>query len=75
MGLELVSYAAGAAGVPFFAIGGISTANVSAVHGAGADRVAVVRALTEARAPAVAARVLREAVALRRAQESYVGSA
>jgi len=62
VGLELVRYAAEYATVPFFAIGGISPANVVAVHEAGAGRVAVVRALTEAADPARAARTLREAV-------------
>jgi thiamine-phosphate pyrophosphorylase len=62
VGLELVRYAAENATVPFFAIGGISPANVDALHEAGADRVAVVRALTEASDPALAARTLRAAV-------------
>ncbi len=63
VGLELVRYAAAHAAVPFFAIGGISTANVAAVRSAGASRVAVVRALTEADDPALSARRLREALA------------
>jgi thiamine-phosphate pyrophosphorylase len=63
VGLELVRYAAAHAAVPFFAIGGISTANVAAVRSAGARRVAVVRALTEADDPALSARRLREALA------------
>ena len=62
VGLELVRYAAEHASVPFFAIGGISPANVGAVRGAGAERVAVVRALTDAPDPAAAARVLRRAL-------------
>jgi thiamine-phosphate pyrophosphorylase len=62
VGLELVRYAADHATVPFFAIGGISPANVAAVRGAGAERVAVVRALTEASEPWVVARTLREAL-------------
>jgi thiamine-phosphate pyrophosphorylase len=62
VGLELVRYAADHAGVPWFAIGGVSPDNVVAVREAGADRVAVVRALTEAPEPARAARTLREAV-------------
>jgi thiamine-phosphate pyrophosphorylase len=76
VGLGLVRYAAEHASVPFFAIGGISPANVSAVHGAGAERVAVVRALTDARDPAAAARTLRQALAGTREQrEAGVGSA
>jgi thiamine-phosphate pyrophosphorylase len=45
--------------MPFFAIGGIDAGSVSAVHEAGARRVAVVRALTEADDPALTARALR----------------
>ena len=63
VGLELVRYAAGHARVPFFAIGGIAPANVDAVRAAGAERIAVVRALTEAADPASVARRLRTAVA------------
>ena len=48
--------------VPFFAIGGISPANVAAVRDAGADRIAVVRALTDAPQPDAAARTLRAAL-------------
>jgi thiamine-phosphate pyrophosphorylase len=60
VGLELVRYAALHATVPFFAIGGISPANVVDVRQAGAERIAVVRALTEAADPARVARELRE---------------
>jgi thiamine-phosphate pyrophosphorylase len=59
VGLELVSYAAAHAQVPFFAIGGINLASVEAVRAAGAERVAVVRALTEASDPELAARELK----------------
>ncbi|MGZ4184619.1 MAG: thiamine phosphate synthase [Solirubrobacteraceae bacterium] len=62
VGLALVRYAASNAAVPFFAIGGISTANVGAVAAAGAERIAVVRALTEADDPARVAAELRSAV-------------
>jgi thiamine-phosphate pyrophosphorylase len=62
VGLGLVGYAAEHAGVPFFAIGGISPANVDAVRDAGAKRIAVVRALTEAADPARAASRLLEAI-------------
>jgi len=71
VGLELVRYAAEHASVPFFAIGGISPTNVDAVRSAGAARIAVVRALTEAADPAQAARRLHEAV--RSGQEAHVG--
>jgi thiamine-phosphate pyrophosphorylase len=63
VGLDLVRYAARHAEVPFFAIGGIAPENVDAVHAAGAERIAVVRALTEAADPAAVARLLRAAVA------------
>jgi thiamine-phosphate pyrophosphorylase len=62
VGLELVRHAAEHATVPFFAIGGISALNVAAVVGAGAVRIAVVRALTEAEDPERAARTLRRAL-------------
>ncbi len=63
VGLELVRYAAAnAGGLPFFAIGGIAPENVDAARAAGATRVAVVRALTEAGDPESVARALRSAV-------------
>ncbi|HEY1593071.1 MAG TPA: thiamine phosphate synthase [Solirubrobacteraceae bacterium] len=62
VGLELVRYAAAHATVPWFAIGGIGPDNVDAVRGAGAERVAVVRALTEAGDPERAALGLRAAL-------------
>ena len=62
VGLALVSYAAARAARPFFAIGGIDLTNVAAVAGAGARRIAVVRALADAQDPAAAASALRAAV-------------
>jgi thiamine-phosphate pyrophosphorylase len=59
VGLELVRYAAAHARVPFFAIGGIDSANVESVAEAGAERVAVVRAIGDAPEPGEAARMLR----------------
>jgi thiamine-phosphate pyrophosphorylase len=73
VGLELVGYAAARAPLPFFAIGGISTANVSAVREAGATRIAVVRALTDARDPTATARELRHSLTTKR--EAPVGAA
>ena len=61
VGLELVRYAATHARVPFFAIGGIDPTNVDRVRAAGAERIAVVRGLTEASDPEGAARQLRPA--------------
>ena len=73
VGLELVEYAAGAArasaqegqadgGVPWFAIGGIDHGNVEQVVEAGARRIVVVRAITEADDPAAAAASLLAAL-------------
>ncbi|MDI5970235.1 thiamine phosphate synthase [Streptomyces sp. SL13] len=62
-GLPLVRYAAGlGTGRPWFAIGGIDPANLGEVLAAGARRVVVVRALTEAPDPAAAATRLAAAV-------------
>lgn len=55
-GLELVRYAARLRpSRPWFAIGGIDLANLDEVRAAGAERVVVVRAITEAADPAAAA--------------------
>ncbi|WP_455834888.1 thiamine phosphate synthase [Pseudarthrobacter siccitolerans] len=73
VGLELVEYAAAAAGaagqdgradggVPWFAIGGIDHSNVEQVVEAGARRIVVVRAITEAADPAAAASSLLAAL-------------
>jgi thiamine-phosphate pyrophosphorylase len=59
VGLELVRYAAAHAAMPFFAIGGVDAANVPTVRAAGARRIAVVRAITDAPDPETAARALR----------------
>jgi thiamine-phosphate pyrophosphorylase len=75
VGLDLVRYAAARATVPFFAIGGISTANAGAVHAAGARRIAVVRALTEAAEPECVAAELRALVTGGEPTEARVGPA
>jgi thiamine-phosphate pyrophosphorylase len=62
VGLDLVRHAAAHAVLPWFAIGGIDTASVRAVVGAGASRIAVVRAITEAADPEAAASALRAAL-------------
>jgi thiamine-phosphate pyrophosphorylase len=62
VGLELVRFAGAHAPVPFFAIGGIDPSNVDAIVDAGARRIAVVRAITEAADPRAAAAALRAAV-------------
>ncbi len=60
VGIELVRHAARHAQIPFFAIGAVATENIEAVTSAGAERVAVVRALTGATDVQRAARRLRE---------------
>ena len=63
VGLELVRHAAAVAGErPFFAIGGIDTGNVADVAAAGAERVAVVRAIRDAADPRAVAAELRAAL-------------
>jgi thiamine-phosphate pyrophosphorylase len=59
VGLELVRFAAEAARKPWFAIGGVAAGErLHAVRKAGAERIVVVRAVTEATDPAAAARAL-----------------
>ena len=59
-GLDLVrSVAASAVSRPWFAIGGIDGSRLSEVLSAGASRIVVVRAITEAEDPEAAARELR----------------
>lgn len=69
VGVELVRFAAFHAPVPFFAIGGIDSGNVQDVVAAGARRIAVVRAITEAADPQAAAAGLRAALELRAIDE------
>ncbi|MEU3182846.1 thiamine phosphate synthase [Streptomyces sp. NPDC006923] len=65
-GLGLVRYAAARAGDrPWFAIGGIDAGNLDEVLDAGARRIVVVRAITEADDPAGAAAALAKRVAER----------
>ncbi|WP_405731988.1 thiamine phosphate synthase [Streptomyces sp. NBC_01537] len=62
-GLELVRYAAGLGTArPWFAIGGIDLTNVDQVLDAGARRIVVVRAITEAAEPGAAAAELAKRV-------------
>ena len=63
VGLELVRYAAASARMPWFAIGGIDASNAAEVVAAGATRIAVVRAIADAREPERAARELRAVLA------------
>lgn len=70
-GLDYVRHAAAHATLPWFAIGGIDPSNVREVLAAGATRIVVVRAITEAADPEGAARALRTAIE----QEAPVGVA
>lgn len=61
VGLDLLrQVAASSPTTPWFAIGGIDAGRLDSVLGAGAERVVVVRAITEAANPERAARELRE---------------
>jgi thiamine-phosphate pyrophosphorylase len=62
VGLDYVRQAAGASPIPFFAIGGIDATNLGAVRAAGAARVAVVRAISAAADPRLAAGALLNAL-------------
>jgi thiamine-phosphate pyrophosphorylase len=62
VGLDLVRHAAAHADLPWFAIGGIDAGCVDAVAAAGATRIAVVRAITEAPDPEAAAGARRAAL-------------
>lgn len=60
-GLDLVRYAADQhSALPWFAIGGIDAANLDEVIAAGARRIVVVRAITEADDPPTAAAQLKQ---------------
>ena len=59
VGFDLLRYAAGAAPVPWFAIGGMNSATLPAAIEAGARRAVIVRAVTEAPDPVEAAAELR----------------
>lgn len=58
VGLDYVRQAAAEARIPWFAIGGIASSSLAPVLEAGASRVAVVRAITDASDPAAATREL-----------------
>jgi thiamine-phosphate pyrophosphorylase len=58
-GHALVTYASRNSRLPFFAVGGIEPHNTGAVAAAGANRIAVVRAITQASDPERSAVVLR----------------
>jgi thiamine-phosphate pyrophosphorylase len=75
VGLALVRYAARHADHPFFAIGGIQLANANEAARAGAERIAVVRALTQVQEPEAMARALRRAVDVPHESEADLGAA
>ena len=62
-GYELLAYAARTVSFPWFAIGGIDLSNVEDVMAAGAGRIVVVRAITQAPDPVQAAKELAAALA------------
>jgi thiamine-phosphate pyrophosphorylase len=62
VGTDLIAQARAEVVQPFFAIGGIHAGNLAAVLAAGAERVAVVRAIGEAEDPERAAAALRAAL-------------
>jgi thiamine-phosphate pyrophosphorylase len=62
VGFELVRYAAAHASIPWFAIGGIDATNVAAMLAAGATKIAVLRAITDATDPRQAAGNLHAAL-------------
>ncbi len=59
VGVEYVHHAAAHAQLPWFAIGGLAPENLGEVVAAGAQRIVVVRAITEAADPRAAAAALR----------------
>jgi thiamine-phosphate pyrophosphorylase len=64
VGLEYVIHAAAHSTIPFFAIGGLDVNTVGDAIAAGANRIAVVRAIAESADPAQAARDLRQAAGI-----------
>ena len=62
VGLGFVRYAAAHARIPWFALGGIDAGNVSEVVAAGAERIAVIRAIADAADPERAAAGFRAAL-------------
>jgi thiamine-phosphate pyrophosphorylase len=58
-GIDLVTYAAAHARVPFFAIGGLHAGNLREVLDSGATRAVILRAIADAEDPEQAARAVR----------------
>jgi thiamine-phosphate pyrophosphorylase len=59
VGHQLITYASRMSKLPFFAVGGIEPHNTGAIAAAGAQRIAVVRAIAESSDPERAAAVLK----------------
>ncbi len=72
VGLELIKEHKRLVRIPFVAIGGIDLGNVDRAVAAGADRVAVVRAVGEATDPEAAARALKDKITKAKAQRLAV---
>jgi thiamine-phosphate pyrophosphorylase len=62
VGIELVRYAAAHAAKPWFAIGGVDAERAAEVTAAGAERIAVVRAIRDAADPEAASAALLYAI-------------
>lgn len=73
VGLGYVRHAADHARLPWFAIGGIAAENAGEVVAAGAQRIAVVRAIADADDPRAAAHALRGVVTAGAAPEAVHG--
>lgn len=73
VGLGYVRHAADHARLPWFAIGGIAAENAGEVVAAGAQRIAVVRAIADADDPRAAAHALRGVVGAGAAPEAVRG--
>lgn len=69
-GLEYVRYAAEKASIPWFAIGGIDQHNLNHVLAAGAQQVAVVRAIMQAEEPALTTQSFLHQLTRRQTQAS-----
>jgi thiamine-phosphate pyrophosphorylase len=69
-GLEYVQYAAKHATIPWFAIGGIDPSNISDVLAAGAERIAIVRAIMQADQPTLVTQYLLTQLARQQALHS-----
>jgi thiamine-phosphate pyrophosphorylase len=73
VGTELVRYAAAHSPLPFFAIGGLDAGNLAGVIDAGASRVCVLRAITDAADPERSARELRDLLDAAAARPGHSG--